>query len=35
MIVLGDIRIETVLVVLVILNLIGLTIAAYVIMRRK
>ena len=29
------IRIETVLVALVILNLIGLSIAAYVIMRRK
>jgi len=32
---LGAIRIQTVLVVLVILNLIGLTIAAFVIMRRK
>ncbi len=29
------IRIETVLAVLVILNLIGLTIAAYVVMRKK
>jgi hypothetical protein len=32
---LGTIRIETILVVLVILNLIGLSIAAYIIMRRK
>jgi hypothetical protein len=32
---LAAIRIETVLVVLVILNLIGLTIAAYMVMRRK
>lgn len=29
------IRIETVLAVLVILNLVGLTIAAYVVLRRK
>ncbi len=33
--VLAAIRIETILVVLVILNLIGLTIAAYVVMRKK
>jgi len=32
---LAAIRIETVLVVMVVLNLIGLTIAAYVILRRK
>ena len=31
----GAIRIETVLVVLVVLNLIGLSIAAYLVMRRK
>jgi phage shock protein PspC (stress-responsive transcriptional regulator) len=31
----ATIRIETILVVLVVLNLIGLTIAAYVILRRK
>jgi hypothetical protein len=29
------IRIETILVIMVILNLVGLTIAAFVIMRRK
>jgi phage shock protein PspC (stress-responsive transcriptional regulator) len=32
---LASVRIETVLVVLVVLNLIGLTIAAYIILRRK
>jgi hypothetical protein len=32
---LAAIRIQTVLVVMVVLNLIGLTIAAYVILRRK
>ncbi len=32
---LAAIRLETVLVILVILNLIGLTIAAYVILRKK
>jgi len=32
---LAAIRIETVLVVLVILNLIGMTIAAYLVMRKK
>ncbi len=32
---LAAIRIETVFVVLVILNLIGLTIAAYVVLRKK
>jgi hypothetical protein len=32
---LGLVRIETILVVMVVLNLIGLTIAAFVIMRRK
>jgi len=31
----GAIRIQTVLVVIVIINLIGLTIAAYMIMRKK
>ena len=31
----GAIRIETVLVVLVVLNLVGLSIAAYLVMRRK
>jgi hypothetical protein len=31
----GAIRIETILVVLVVLNLIGMSIAAYVIMRKK
>ena len=31
----GLIRVETVLVALVVLNLIGLTIAAYYVMRRK
>ena len=31
----GAIRIETILVILVILNLIGMSIAAYVIMRKK
>jgi Tfp pilus assembly protein PilX len=31
----GAIRIETVLVVMVVLNLIGLSIAAYLVMRRK
>ncbi len=31
----GAIRIETVLAVMVVLNLIGLTIAAYIILRRK
>jgi hypothetical protein len=33
--VIAAIRIETVLAVMVVLNLIGLTIAAYVILRRK
>jgi hypothetical protein len=33
--VIGAIRIQTVLVVIVIMNLIGLTIAAYLIMRKK
>jgi hypothetical protein len=33
--VIGAIRIQTVLVVVVIINLIGLTIAAYMIMRKK
>jgi hypothetical protein len=32
---LASIRVETVLVTMVVLNLIGLTIAAYVIMRKK
>ncbi len=32
---LAAIRIETVLVALVILNLIGMTIAAYIVMRKK
>ena len=32
---LATVRIQTVLVVLVVLNLIGLTIAAFIIMRRK
>lgn len=32
---LAAVRIETILVVMVVLNLIGLTIAAYVILRRK
>jgi len=31
----GAIRIQTVLIVIVIINLIGLTIAAYMIMRKK
>jgi hypothetical protein len=34
-VVIGAIRIQTVLVVIVIINLIGLTIAAFVIMRKK
>jgi hypothetical protein len=33
--VIGAIRIQTLLVVIVIINLIGLTIAAYLIMRKK
>jgi hypothetical protein len=33
--VIGAIRIQTVLVVIVIINLIGLTIAAFIIMRKK
>lgn len=32
---LGMVKIETVLVIMVVLNLIGLTIAAFVILRRK
>jgi len=32
---LASIRLETILVAMVVLNLIGLTIAAYIVMRRK
>jgi len=35
MAILAAIRVQTILVVMVILNLIGLTIAAYVILKRK